>query len=184
MAGSINFDALRCCSLFYNLEDESLKAMISSFEMVELPKGGYLFDQGDHGEAFYIIMSGNVVLSRKNKDGSKLKVAELGTGDVFGEMSLINNAPRSTDCVASEDVKLWKLQRKRFAAFETTCIDAYTGVIVNIIRVLAERLSLTNSRVANLLDEIAAADARKEDIAKRVEMNRSGLVRFLAGLGG
>ena len=184
MAGSINFDALRCCSLFHNLEDDSLKAMIPSFELIELAKGGYLFDQGDHGEAFYILMSGNVVLSRKNKDGSKLKVAELGVGDVFGEMSLINNAPRSTDCVAAGDVKLWKLGRKRFAAFETSCIDAYSGVIVNIVRVLAERLSTTNSKVANLLDEMTEADARKEDVEKRVEMNRSGLVRFLAGLGG
>jgi CRP-like cAMP-binding protein len=184
MSSTINFDALRCCSLFHGLEDESLKAMLPLFSLVELPDGGYLFDQGDHGEAFYIVMTGNVVLSRKNKDGSSLKIAELGAGDVFGEMSLINNAPRSTNCVSSGPAKLWKLTREGFMSLEHSCISAYSGVLTNVVRVLSDRLSTTNSKVANLLEEMTVAESKKEDVAKRVERNRSGLVRFLAGLGG
>ena len=184
MSSTINFDALRCCSLFYGLEDEALKAMLPLFTLVELPDGGYLFDQGDHGEAFYIVMSGKVILSRKNQDGSSLQIAELGAGDVFGEMSLINNAPRSTNCVSLGNSKLWKLTRDGFVGLKDTSISAYSGVLTNVVRVLSERLTTTNSKVANLLDQMAAAEAQKDDVKERVKQNKSGLVRFLAGLGG
>ncbi len=179
----VNFDALRCCSLFYSLSDESLKELIPAFEDITLTDGQYLFEEGVPGDAFYIVMGGGVRLTKNLGESNSLTVAELGTGDVFGEMSLLSNASRSTACLCLDNAKLWKLSRQNFEDLETSALTAYSAVLKNLSTLLCQRLSGATVKVASLIDSLSEAETRKTDMAERVKMNRTGLLGFIESLG-
>lgn len=64
--------------------------------------GEEIFRMGDRGHNAYFIESGNVEVSI-TRDGGKIVIAELGVGELFGEMSMIDDAPRSATVTATED---------------------------------------------------------------------------------
>ncbi len=80
--------------------DEILKDSGRSF-----PKGTVFFKEGDRGTEMYLINDGDVRITRK-VDGVEVVLAELGTGEFFGEMSLITNRPCSVSAEAITDCKL------------------------------------------------------------------------------
>ena len=177
------FDALRCCRLFHNLGDEDLKSLVPLFKELRIAQGEALFWEGEEGDAFFLIFRGSVRLCRRVGENKSLSVADLGPGEIFGEMSLISRACRSTDCIALEDSNLWCLSRQDFEALELSNLSAHALVLRNLTSLLAERLDGATSEVAHLLEELSAAESRKEDLQKRVALNRSGLLGFLASWG-
>lgn len=62
-----------------------------------------LFDEGAKSNAAYIVQKGSVSLSRKTRNGFSETIAEIGPGEIIGEVSLITNAPHSVTAVAKED---------------------------------------------------------------------------------
>lgn len=75
--------------------------------------GEEIFRMGDRGHNAYFIESGNVEVSIP-RDGEKTVIAELGVGELFGEMSMIDDAPRSATVTATEDTEVIVIQRSRF----------------------------------------------------------------------
>src|ERR1700747_1315393 len=74
-------------------------------------KGSILFVQGEEGERCFAIVSGTVKLSAYHADGREAVLAVLGPGDVFGELALFDEAPRSADATALEDSELLSIDR-------------------------------------------------------------------------
>ena len=179
----ISFEALRCCQLFYGISDELLEQLVPAFEEIVCPEGELLFAEGDEGDAFYLVVGGVVRLRRQARASVYLTVADLGPGEVFGEMSLITSAPRTTDCVALENSRLWKLSRSAYEGLQVSGLPAYSAVLKNLTALLCQRLSGATAKVAGLIEQLSEAETQKSDLKKRVEMNRSGLVNFLASLG-
>ena len=75
--------------------------------------GEEIFRIGDRGRHAYFIESGGVEVSTP-KDGETLVIAELGVGEIFGEMSMIDDAPRSATVTAKVDTEVIEIQRSRF----------------------------------------------------------------------
>lgn len=75
--------------------------------------GEEIFRMGDRGRNAYIIERGKVEVSVA-RDGEKIVIAELGTGEMFGEMAMIDDAPRSATVTATEDTEVVVIQRSRF----------------------------------------------------------------------
>jgi CRP-like cAMP-binding protein len=71
----------------------------------DFPRGTVLFKEGDTGAEMYLINSGEVILSRKTKQGVVV-LATLGFGEFFGEMSVITNEPRTITAEALTDCRL------------------------------------------------------------------------------
>ena len=65
-------------------------------------KGDIIFEDGAAGAEMFIVHSGKVKLLKKTTGGKEKTLAELGPGEFFGEMSLIDGSPRSTSAVAEE----------------------------------------------------------------------------------
>lgn len=86
-----------------------------SFERLLLRSGELVFQEGAVGDRAYIIDSGNIKISRARPDGSRLLLAVLGRGDLFGELALIDDLPRSASAEAIGDVELITLDRALFA---------------------------------------------------------------------
>lgn len=98
-------ELLKKVSLFSDFKMEALKSL-SEFCVERLyKKGETLIKQGDYGIGLYIIASGKVKIVKKTADGEEFEIAVQGPGEFFGEMSVLDNAPRSASVIALEDTR-------------------------------------------------------------------------------
>jgi CRP-like cAMP-binding protein len=86
---------------------------------------------GDHGNAFYVILEGSALVVRPTGRPLKLRV-----GDFFGEMALLEDAPRSADVIAAEDMQAMTIGRSAF----TKLLRSEPQLTHAILRTLAGRL--------------------------------------------
>ena len=105
---------LREVPFFAELGSRSLVKVIPALQERRYPKGSKIVTQGEEGDSFYIIRSGNagVLLEREGKPGVAL--AQLGPHDGFGEMALLTDETRSATVVSTTDVEAWRLARDAF----------------------------------------------------------------------
>jgi signal transduction histidine kinase len=87
------FDFLKKVPLFSDLADDDLNRICSIAKEETLPAGSLLFTEGDPGNKAYVIMEGEVEIFKQSGEG-KISIATRNQGDVIGEMSLLNQAPR------------------------------------------------------------------------------------------
>ena len=96
-ASQMTLEALRSVPLFGSLDDDAAKELRSLLREKTVPRNTALFNQGDQGNAMYLIESGRVRISIRDEDEQELTLAELAQGDFFGEMSIIDGRQRSAD---------------------------------------------------------------------------------------
>ena len=96
------------------LTDTPLMPFEDSFERQVLREGEVLFEEGDVGDNAYIIESGHIRISRRYDDGQDLILTHLVAGDLFGEIALVDNHPRSATATATADTELITLSRDAF----------------------------------------------------------------------
>jgi CRP-like cAMP-binding protein len=108
--------------------------------------GTVLFREGEPGREMYVIQSGRVRLTRMLR-GQEKTIAELPAGEFFGEMSIINDKPRTATAVVVDDAQLLVLDPRTFEAM----IKANTEIAVRMVKKLAGRLDAANTQIENLL---------------------------------
>ena len=87
---------------------------MSSITKMSFNSGETIFLEGDTSSDFYIIESGEVHIMTNYKAGQQIIVAKLKSGDSFGEMALIDNAPRTASAVAHTDCKIMKISEESY----------------------------------------------------------------------
>ena len=97
--------------------------------------GEVIFKEGDAAEQLFVIKSGEVAIRSGNRT-----LAELSTNHIFGEMALIDDAPRSVTAVARTDVELVPISEKQFLFL----VSQTPFFALKVMRVLARRLRATN----------------------------------------
>lgn len=100
---------LKGCTLFSTLGDRELRDLAEWATVVEAAEGDGLFRQGEPGEHLYVIVSGTVRLSATPDGGFEQPIALRGPASSFGEMALLDGAPRSATAVAARPTKLLRL---------------------------------------------------------------------------
>ena len=105
-----------------------------------------LFQEGDRGEEMYIIQAGKVKISKKVRGVDKT-LAMLEKGEFFGEMSILNDKPRSATAETVEDSDLLVIDRKTF----DTLIRGNPEITVRFIKRLADRLREANEQMEALM---------------------------------
>jgi CRP-like cAMP-binding protein len=141
----------------------------ASFEdyIVKVPAGETIFSEGDVGTEMFVIQSGSVEIAKKVKDGLKT-LSVLEKGDFFGEMSILEDVPRTANVIARTDVELVKINQATFDEM----LRHNGEIAVRMLRKLSRRLRETtalleqSTGVAPALDEssdfFARATARDE----------------------
>ncbi len=132
---------LRGLKLLAGLSSGQLEEISRRLKPVRFRQGETILREGDPGDELFFIESGQVQVVR----GSGLKamiLAELGPGDLFGEMALLTGNPRSATVTALSDVDLWVMSRPDFDDLVTT----YPNLALALSRVLSERLRRTDER--------------------------------------
>lgn len=115
MSGSLVFDgALSSWPLFTGMTDEEIRRLTLLLQRQRYSQGSLIFREGDRGDALFIVLSGRILATALQNDGSPRKVYEFVAGNFFGEMAIIEEAPRTASCVALEDSELLVLQGTDF----------------------------------------------------------------------
>lgn len=112
----------------------------------EFPAGHLLFREGEPGREMYVIQAGKVRIS-KTVRGVEKTLTSLGPGAFFGEMSILNNKPRSATATVEEDAKLLVIDPKTFEAM----VRGNAEIAVRLIKTLAQRLQEADDQIENLL---------------------------------
>src|SRR5258708_9610842 len=130
--------ALRRSTLFASLSAEAMAALEAQLTPVTVMSGELLFREGDPSDSLYIVISGRLrVVSRAADDQSERVVADLGHGEIVGEMGLVCDEPRSATVVAIRDTNLAKLTAGGLNELAANCAQPIYSAI---IRQLAARL--------------------------------------------
>jgi CRP/FNR family transcriptional regulator, cyclic AMP receptor protein len=123
--------------LFSTCNKRELARIASLVDEVEAPKGKVLVRQGDTGQECFVIAEGKAKATIRG-----IGSAVLGPGSFFGEMSLLDQGPRSATVTAETDMRLLVLGSREFSAL----INEVPTVAVRIMRGLAERLRTAEPR--------------------------------------
>lgn len=119
-ASQMTLEALRSVPLFASLDDQAATELRNLLSEQNVTRNTRLFNQGDQGDAMYLIESGRIRISVADADQKQIVLAELARGDFFGEMAIIDGKQRSADANVIEDGRLAVLSRERFLRFIKT----------------------------------------------------------------
>ncbi|MBL8503910.1 MAG: cyclic nucleotide-binding domain-containing protein [Rhodocyclaceae bacterium] len=133
---------LRALSLFSTLSPRELKTVDGLLHERNYLKDEVIFDQGEEGQALYIIESGKVLICRQGQAVAG-RVAELGEGRLFGELALLDNSPRAAQARALENCSLAVLFRADFLGLLETHAVIASKIALQLARHIGQRLRET-----------------------------------------
>ena len=105
---------LRNVKLFAQLSDSTLEKIVNVIFVRTYLQGERIFTQGEKGDCFYMIQSGKVMVSQSSFTGGTKELVRLGPGKYFGEIALIEDAPRKATVTAVEKTLCWILDKPNF----------------------------------------------------------------------
>jgi CRP/FNR family cyclic AMP-dependent transcriptional regulator len=112
--------------------------------------GTKIFQYGEPGDKLFIILEGKVRISREVAGMGEEALAVLGPGEIFGEMSIIDEAPRSADARVHERCRLLVITKEGFDDLLFLYKDLAYEVLWNCVRILSARLRETNEKLTFL----------------------------------
>jgi CRP/FNR family transcriptional regulator, cyclic AMP receptor protein len=140
---SLGGDVLADVPLFAGLSEDERGALRARMRRRRYPRGEVIFLRGDAGSHLYIVESGTVKIALSSAEGKEMILALLGRGDIFGEMTLLDDAPRSADAVALEPCEVLLLEREDFIHF----LAERPRASLRLMAALSRRLRATDELV-------------------------------------
>ncbi len=137
---------LRGVLLFRDLPDGELAKVAQLLVEKKVGKHHVIFEEGEQGNAFYLIKSGLVKISKASSDGRAKTLAILKQGEFFGEMSMLSEEKRTASAEALLETRLYVLDKPNFSAL----INKNPLLSLQIIRTLIERLAQADRQIKNL----------------------------------
>ncbi len=138
---------LKKVKFFDTLAEDELKEIASLSKPEEYKEGETIFSEGDDGDRLFVILSGAVRISKNIPGMGEEALSILRGGDYFGEMSLIDNAPRSADARTHEDSSLMTLSKKDLETLMGEKKDIGYKILSKFVETLSQRLRDTNDKI-------------------------------------
>ncbi|MBF0323089.1 MAG: cyclic nucleotide-binding domain-containing protein, partial [Magnetococcales bacterium] len=124
--------------LFQDVPADYLAIMAELFDTRVCLPGEIVFQQGDQGDAFFIVQSGLVAVTVQEKE-----VGRFGPGAGIGEMSLLDNEPRSASCAVLEETRLLRLSSRSFSHL----LETFPSIGTVLLRSMSQRLRAAERKV-------------------------------------
>src|SRR5687767_1387926 len=156
-------EALRRVPLFASLKPHQLAEMAQMARRQRFGRDEAVFYQGDSGDSFYVILSGQVKVSVSSPEGQEAILVMLDTGESFGELALLDEQPRSATIEATRPTEVLVMRREEFHRM----IHQHPDVSLSLLRVMTKRLRDTDQLVQ---------DAAFLDVAERLAKKLLALV--------
>lgn len=168
---------LRMSQLFGGLNTPVIDGLAKLCSTRMLATGETLFRKGDAGDAVYGIRRGQIGIEIGTKAGSRITLNTLGSGDVFGEIAMLDGRSRTTDAVAMEKTELFALRREQVLAY----IEREPQVALKFIELLCKRLRYVSGRMEEVVTlKLSARLARQllilaEDFGSEIVISQEHL---------
>ena len=190
---------LRNVPLFAVLPEHQLGLLTSMVTRKTFARGTTIISAGGPTDSLYIIISGRLKVMMSDNEGREVILAILGSNEFFGEMSLVDDSPRSASVVAIESCELLSLAKRDF----NKCLEDNFEMAMTVMRGLVKRLREADQkigslalmdvygRVARLLlemsedvggERIVVKKLAKQDIAKMIGASREMVSRVMKDL--
>jgi CRP/FNR family cyclic AMP-dependent transcriptional regulator len=140
-------ETLRAVPLFAHLGDDELRQVAAAVRERSYPKQSIILFEDDPGDALYLVVAGQVKVVLIGEDGREVILSVLGPGDFFGEMSLIDDQPRSAHVIAMEDARLLVLRREDFQR----ALEETPRIALGLLRALSGRLRRADDKIGALV---------------------------------
>lgn len=124
-------ESLKNVSLFSGCTKKELEKVARAADEITMTAGTLIVDQGQTGREAFVILGGEVTIKRSNR-----KIATLGTGDVVGELSLLDHGPRTASAVCATDCTLLVIDQRRFIGV----LDDVPSIAHKLMGALASRI--------------------------------------------
>lgn len=132
--------------LFEGLPQEDLRAISSHAVTKSFAKNTVIMHEGDESDSLYVILSGRVKIFLSDEEGKEVILSAQGPGEYFGELALIDEAPRSASVMTLEDCKLSIVSKRDFES----CLVRYPAIALQVIKGLTKRLRNLTDNVKSL----------------------------------
>lgn len=147
MAGPLELDSLKSIPLFKDLNPSEMANMAPLFFEKLYTKNATLFVEGMTGEILYVIRKGSVNITKKGKGTEEIVLATLKEGEFLGEMSLIDNRPRTATARVAEEASLLVMTKKAFTTLLEKHPDVAQKILLVFLRTANERLRKANESI-------------------------------------
>ncbi len=137
--------------LFQELSDDELMHILSIASAKTYKKEEVIFKEGEKGDAFYVVLKGVVRISTDIPGLGEEALAILKKGTYFGEMSLIDNAPRSASAISNTDTVLLKITDANFRKLIRSDHAIAYKLLWELVKTLSQRLRETDAKLKNIL---------------------------------
>jgi CRP-like cAMP-binding protein len=138
-------ETLRRVPLFAELQKKQLRSLAKWTSTRNFNEGQVIVSEGQSGLGLYIIESGRVKVTQKTATGER-EIRQMGPGESFGELALLDNSPRGATVSAAEPTTCVLLDKVQFLAELRT----YPEIALSIIPVLVHWLREADARIAQL----------------------------------
>ena len=199
MATMVSTAVLKAVPLFASFPDDQLRLLTPVITRRSLPRSTTVMASGDPTDSLYIVLSGRLKVMMSDAEGKEVILSILGPGEFFGEMGLIDDAPRSASVVSIEACELLSIAKRDFKKCLAENFEMAQAVMRGLVRRLrdADRkigsLALLDvyGRVARLLldmsemvdgEKIVTKRLPKQDIAKMIGASREMVSRVMKDL--
>ena len=191
---TVNPAILKTVPLFALLSDHQLAALFPAIQHRSYPRHSFMLRAGEKADALYIIMAGRAKVVVDDGEGREVTLTLIGPNEFFGEMSLIDDKPRSASVEAVDTCEVLYISKAAFMS----CLKDNFEVAMLILRAVVARLreadrkiaSLAlmdvHGRVARLIIELArevngnwVVDTGSEEMARMVGASREMVSRVL-----
>ncbi len=137
--------------LFSNLEPDDLALLSRHGKKHTYPKGTRVINEGDESDSFYLIENGSVKVYASDENGKEITLNILGAGQYFGELALIDSAPRSASVETLEACRLTIVSKSMF----DTCLAENPALALKLFRPLVQMIRDLTDKVKSLaLDDV------------------------------
>ncbi|SED70994.1 Crp/Fnr family transcriptional regulator [Bradyrhizobium sp. 41S5] len=172
---------LKMNPMFADLGADELARLAGLCHTQQLAAGEVLFQKGDPGDALFGVRRGQMRIETGASDGSRLTLNFMGSGDLFGEVAVLDGQERTADATAGEPTELFVLRREDFLGF----LEREPKVAVRLIELLCQRIRWQSERMEeSVLQPLPVRLARRlcalaEDFGSEVHISQEQLGIFV-----
>lgn len=167
----MNPEELKHIAVLQAMDDDALARLAAALEQKDYADGQTVFAEGDPGDSMYFIVKGCVRIEKRAQATSAVNktLTVLEAGDYFGEMSLLDQKPRSASAVAAGDTRILRLSKAAFDQMQGQGSIAGMSVLFAMIRTSSERIRRLSTQVV-VYDEVGKAIGESRDLQALLEV--------------
>jgi CRP/FNR family cyclic AMP-dependent transcriptional regulator len=143
---TVNPTVLKTVPLFSLLSDHQLAALFPAIQHRTYPRRSFMLRAGEKADALYVMLAGRARVVIDDGEGREVTLTVIGPNEFFGEMSLIDDKPRSANVQAIDQCEVLYISKAAFM----TCLKDNFEVAMMILRAVVGRLREANQKIASL----------------------------------